>query len=151
MARFIPTLVMVCIAAFAGQRIHAAPINMTEPAVTKVDSLQCNVARATIITDLNEFGVLLQKIDTSNDTVASAVSDAQGGLKTTGDAITSILQALIAGEAPPAEGRDKTSEGLGVMLQALTGLNSTEPAVSDALSKLNDAIAAGNEVVAVCK
>ncbi|EEB92335.1 hypothetical protein MPER_09174 [Moniliophthora perniciosa FA553] len=151
MARFISTLVIVCITAFAGQTVHAAPVNMTQPAVTKVDSLQCNIARATIITDLNEFGVLLQKIDTSDDTVASAVSDAQNGLRTAGDAITSILQALLAGEAPPADGRDKTGEGLGVMLQALTGLNSTEPAVSDALSKLNDAIAAGDEVVAVCK
>ncbi|KAK7024439.1 hypothetical protein VNI00_016290 [Paramarasmius palmivorus] len=172
MVRFTFTLVNVLAAVglFAGQGINAAPVMTNNGAIdlsknasassssgknatvtTKVDSLQCNIARATIITDLNELGLLLQDIDTSNETVATAVSQAQGGLKTSGDAITDILKALIGGEGPPAEGRQKTDAGLGVMLQALTGLNSTEPAVVTALNKLNDAIAAGSEVVTVCR
>uniref|UniRef100_A0A0W0FQD1 Uncharacterized protein n=1 Tax=Moniliophthora roreri TaxID=221103 RepID=A0A0W0FQD1_MONRR len=103
---------------------------------TSVDSLQCNIARATIITDLNEFSILLQKIDTSNETVALAVSDARDGLKTAGD----------------CDHVDSTGFNCRRRYRGhVASFDSTEPAASDALSKLNDAAAAAAEVGAVCR
>ncbi|ESK82140.1 hypothetical protein Moror_3475 [Moniliophthora roreri MCA 2997] len=136
-------LITTCIAisSFIGQGIHATPVNNPEvitfaapsstaaatatpsSSITKIDSLQCNITQATIITDLSELGVLLQKVDISNATVAAAVTKTQGSLKTSRDAIMSILSTLIVSEVPPADGRAKTDEGLGIMLEALTGLN----------------------------
>ncbi|ESK80964.1 hypothetical protein Moror_13458 [Moniliophthora roreri MCA 2997] len=109
---------------------------MTQPAVTSVDSLQCNIARATIITDLNEFSILLQKIDTSNETVALAVSDARDGLKTAGD----------------CDHVDSTGFNCRRRYRShVASFDSTEPAASDALSKLDDAAAAAAEVGGVCR
>ncbi|KAK1219799.1 hypothetical protein PQX77_017463 [Marasmius sp. AFHP31] len=117
----------------------------------KTTSLQCNIARAVIITDLQDTAVLLEKIDTSNSTVAKAVSDAKEGVKTAGVAIQGILTALIAGETPPADGRNQTDKGLGIMLTSIKGLESDDEDVKTTLLKIEDTIAAGDEVVATCR
>ncbi|KAG7096273.1 hypothetical protein E1B28_003721 [Marasmius oreades] len=124
----------------------------TNSTAIKTDSLQCNIARAVIITDLGETNALLQQIDTSNSqTLATAVSRAREGVQTAGEGIKGILTALISGTTPPADGRKVVDQGLGTTLQALTGLNSTDTGVTNALNKLKDAIAAGDEVVATCR
>ncbi|KAF9256582.1 hypothetical protein L218DRAFT_1007238 [Marasmius fiardii PR-910] len=124
----------------------------TTNTTVKTDSLQCNIARAVIITDLDETFALVQQIDTSKDkNFADAVTRATEGLKTAGTGIKAILTALISGETPPADGRSSVGKGMGDTLEALSGLNSTDTGVTNALNKIKDAIAAGNEVVATCR
>ncbi|KAL0564225.1 hypothetical protein V5O48_017828 [Marasmius crinis-equi] len=119
----------------------------------KTTSLQCNIARAVIITDLQDTAVLLSQINTTDATVAKAIDDAKKGVQTAGEGIKNILTALISGETPPAgaDGRGEVDKGLGIIKTALTGLNSTETDIKTALEKLEDTIAAGDEVVATCR
>ncbi|KAJ8076167.1 hypothetical protein PM082_022152 [Marasmius tenuissimus] len=82
---------------------------------------------------------------------AKAVSEAKEGVKTAGVAIQGILTALIAGETPPADGRNQTDKGLGIMLTSIKGLGSDDEDVKTTLLKIEDTIAAGDEVVATCR
>ncbi|KAL0564028.1 hypothetical protein V5O48_018028, partial [Marasmius crinis-equi] len=134
-----------------GTVIQISDDGSDQPLEVKPTSLQCNIARAVIITDLQDTALLLEKINISNDTVAKAVDDAKEGVKTAGEGIKNILTALISGETPPADGRTQVDKGLGIMRTALTGLNSTETDIKTTLEKVEDTIAAGNEVVATCR
>ncbi|KAL0564224.1 hypothetical protein V5O48_017827 [Marasmius crinis-equi] len=100
----------------------------------KTISPQCNIARAVIITDLQDAVFLLENINTSDDAVAKAVNDAKHGVQTAGEGIKNILTALISG-------RTQVDKGLGIIRTALSGLNSTETDIE----KIEDNIAAGNE------
>ncbi|KAJ3868103.1 MAG: hypothetical protein NXY57DRAFT_958873 [Lentinula lateritia] len=144
MARIIFAALFVLLAVFI-LLVDAAPLKSRQ-----IGDIQCNVARLQIVSDLAETGNLLSKINGNDAATTSAVSTAQSGLSSAGDGIKTIAAALIEGQTAPADARDQTADGLQTALTALSGLNSTDPAVASTLSKLNEAISAGQSVVSDC-
>ncbi|KAJ3852828.1 hypothetical protein EV368DRAFT_82142 [Lentinula lateritia] len=144
MARIISAALFILLAVFI-LLADAAPLKSRQ-----IGDIQCNVARLQIVSDLAETGNLLNKITGNDAATTSAVSTAQSGLSTAGDGIKTIAAALIGGQTAPADARNQTADGLQTALTALSGLNSTDPAVASTLSKLNEAISAGQSVVSDC-
>ncbi|THU78096.1 hypothetical protein K435DRAFT_973671 [Dendrothele bispora CBS 962.96] len=145
MARFLFTILSFALALLTIS-VEAAPLQARQ-----VGGIACNVARLQIVTDLAQTNKLLGQVDTTDPATADAVSTAQSGLDSASDGIKTIAGALITGQTAPADARDQVGTGLNDALTALTGLNSADPAVSDTVSKLNQAIDAGNQVVSTCK
>ncbi|KAF8899442.1 hypothetical protein BD779DRAFT_1638505, partial [Infundibulicybe gibba] len=120
----------------------------------QASAAQCSIARLSIVTGLADTTATVNNISTSDPAVASAVSTAQGGLSAALTAIDTIVQALQAGVAPPADARDQVGTGLGEALAALNSINSTDAgitaAVANAQTQLNDTITAGQQVVDDC-
>ncbi|KIK55776.1 hypothetical protein GYMLUDRAFT_175090 [Collybiopsis luxurians FD-317 M1] len=144
MARIIFTALSVLLALFVFLA-DAAPLKSRQ-----IGDLQCNAARLKIVSDLAQTNGLLDKVSTADPATASAVTTAKSGLTSAGDGIKTIAAALLTGQQAPADARNQTAAGLETASTALNGLNSTDPAVSNTISKLNEAISAGNSVVADC-
>ncbi|KAF5374297.1 hypothetical protein D9758_004589 [Tetrapyrgos nigripes] len=145
MARFIFTFLSFALALLAF-KAEAAPLQARQ-----IGDLQCNIARLQTVSALGQAQNLLGKIDTTDPNVASAVSTASDGLNSAQAGIKTIGGAIVSGQTAPADARDQVGTGLTDALTALDGLDSTDPAVSDTVSKVNDAISAGQSVVADCK
>lgn len=134
----------------------------------QLGSIQCNIARVRIVGALGDAGDAISNIQ---DPATSAAASA--GLDQANGGISQIASAIVAGEAPPAEGRSEVEAGLKAMGTALTAgdryvslkalgnlsrpifnlltpHDSTDAAVGDAQSALADATAAGQDVVAQC-
>ncbi|KAJ3773602.1 hypothetical protein FB446DRAFT_787644 [Lentinula raphanica] len=142
MARIITAILSVIMALLL---VDAAPLFSRQ-----IGDVQCNVARLAIVSDLAQTNSLLSKITGTDAATTSAVSTAKSGLSSAGDGIKTIAAALIQGQAAPADARNQTGEGLQTALTALSGLNATDPAVASTISKLNEAISAGQSVVSDC-
>ncbi|KAK7435052.1 hypothetical protein VKT23_019860 [Stygiomarasmius scandens] len=145
MVFFLSTAVSLALA-FCLITARAAPLETRQ-----IGGIDCNIARFQIITDVVQTSSLLGKIDVSDPTTADAVSTAQSGVDSASDGIKTILGALFSGQAAPASARDQVGTGLNDALTAMTGLNSTDSAVSDTISKIEEALAAGDKVVETCK
>jgi len=144
MARIIFTALSVLLAVFI-LLVDAAPLRSRQ-----IGDLQCNVARLQIVSDLAQTNSLLSQINGNDTATTSAVATAQGGLTSAGDGIKTIAAAILTGQSAPADARNQTAAGLQTALTALTGLDSTDTSVTSTISKLNEAITAGNSVVADC-
>ncbi|KAJ4467878.1 hypothetical protein J3R30DRAFT_3562682 [Lentinula aciculospora] len=144
MARIIFAILYVLMAVFI-LLVDAVPLKFRQ-----IGDIQCNVARLKIVSDLAQTGNLLNKINGTDTATTSAISTAQSGLSSAGDGIKTIAAALVQGQTAPADARNQTAEGLQTALTALSGLNSTDPNVASTLSKLNEAISAGQSVVSDC-
>ncbi|PVH96095.1 hypothetical protein DM02DRAFT_535952, partial [Periconia macrospinosa] len=107
--------------------------------------LGCNVARLQIVRALGQTGN-----DISGIQDASVKQSAQAGVDQANDGIGQIAQALLAGEAPPQDGRDITEAGLTAASSALAAGDASDPAVASAQGSIADAISAGKDVVAKC-
>ncbi|KAF2738916.1 hypothetical protein EJ04DRAFT_573371 [Polyplosphaeria fusca] len=105
----------------------------------------CNIARLQIVSALRQTGNSVA--DIQDQTVAQ---EAQAGLDQASDGISQIAQAIIAGEAPPQDGRDLTEAGLAATTQALAGGDTSDPAVVAAQQSIQQAAEAGADVVAEC-
>ncbi|KAI0012344.1 hypothetical protein F4779DRAFT_614796 [Xylariaceae sp. FL0662B] len=111
----------------------------------KLGGIQCNAARFRIV------GALGDTEDAVGQIQDTAVQDAAStGLQQAQDGIGQIAQAIIAGEEPPQEGRDQVEAGLGATGDALAGGDANDTAVADAQASLDDAVKAGQDVVANC-
>ncbi|KAJ3991675.1 hypothetical protein F5050DRAFT_1812286 [Lentinula boryana] len=144
MARIISAALSILLAVFI-LLVDAAPLKSRQ-----IGDVQCNVARLQIVSDLAQTGNLLSKVTGTDAATTSAVATAQSGLTSAGDGIKTIAAALLQGQTAPADARNQTGEGLETALTALSGLNSTDPAVASTISKLNEAISAGQSVVSDC-
>ncbi|KAL0580211.1 hypothetical protein V5O48_001804 [Marasmius crinis-equi] len=144
--RFAVTLVSVLLAASASLAAPAASLESRQ-----IGNLACNVARFKIVTDLVKTGNTLKKVDTTDPTVADAVTTAQGGLKSAGDGIKAIAAALVTGQAAPADARDQVGAGLQTAADSLTALQSDDTNVQDTLTQLQAAADAGSDVLTNCK
>ncbi|KAK7053791.1 hypothetical protein R3P38DRAFT_2852171 [Favolaschia claudopus] len=141
MARFSSIL----LALFVASAAVAAPVQQRA-----LGSLQCNIDRLKIVTNLALTGAAVGKIDTTAADAATAVTTAQAGLKSAGDGIKTIALSLVTGSAPPAEARDQVKQGLLDAQTALSGLDNTDSKVANAQAKLASAISNGDDVVADC-
>ncbi|KAK5051038.1 hypothetical protein LTR84_003597 [Exophiala bonariae] len=75
---------------------------------------------------------------------------ATAGVNQANSGIRQIASAIIAGEAPPQEGREITEAGLTAAGQALAAGDTSDQAVVEAQESLDDAVASGQDVVANC-
>ncbi|EIN14692.1 hypothetical protein PUNSTDRAFT_140920 [Punctularia strigosozonata HHB-11173 SS5] len=152
--------VFVLFAAAATFGVNAAPLE-----VRQIGNLECNINRFQIVTDLSSAKTAVGKLGAaapiaSNTTAAAAVQAVTDGISGAQGAIGVIGKALLKLQAAPAEARDQVQ---GNLTSAQNALDSITPAsvssndtstlglLSDAQSKLNDAITAGLNVVANCK
>lgn len=108
-------------------------------------TVSCNVARLDIVKSLADT-----KNAVTNITDPAIKQAAQDGLKQADDGIATIAKAIVAGQAPPAAGRDTVAAGLAATGNALMGAASNETAIVDAMSSLADSVKAGQDVVANC-
>ncbi|KAH6988349.1 hypothetical protein EDB80DRAFT_689931 [Ilyonectria destructans] len=139
-SRFILATLLASVASVT----QAAAINPRQ-LLGQLGSIQCNIARVRIVGALGDAGDAISNIQ---DPATSAAASA--GLDQANAGISQIASAIVAGEAPPAEGRSEVEAGLQAMGTALTAGDSTDAAVGDAQSALADATAAGQDVVAQC-
>lgn len=126
-------------------------------------SAACNIARLQIVKAISDTKSAVADIqDTTVATAAAAgVKQAQGG-------VAQVAKSIFSGAAPSQAGRNAVEAGLNATSSALAGgdtsvppnpcllysvvnqPNRTDPAVADAQTSLQDAIAAGQAVVANC-
>ena len=76
--------------------------------------IACNIARLRIVRALGDTSDNIAGIQD-----ASVQQTAQAGVDQANEGISQIAQAIFAGEAPPAEGRDITEAGLTAASSAL--------------------------------
>ncbi|PBL01710.1 hypothetical protein ARMGADRAFT_953778 [Armillaria gallica] len=145
MARFFITLLSAALMAYFFQ-VEAAPLHSRQ-----IGDISCNVARLKTVSSLAATKSAVKKIDTSNSTAtATAVTDAQTGLDSASSGIKTIAASLLTGQTAPADARDQVKNGLLAAQTALNGITTGDTATTDALTKLNDTISAGSDVVANC-
>ncbi|KAH9889699.1 hypothetical protein F4778DRAFT_753740 [Xylariomycetidae sp. FL2044] len=132
----IKTLIIVGAAVASARSIHPRQIQ---------GSAECNAARARIVSALGDTKDSVGQIQdaTVQDAASTGLNQAQAG-------ILQIGKALIAGDAPPQDGRDQVDTGLAAAGDALAGGDTTDPAVADAQESLDEAVQAGQDVVANC-
>ncbi|WQF84009.1 hypothetical protein CDEST_09023 [Colletotrichum destructivum] len=112
----------------------------------QIGDVDCNVARLQIV----------DAISSAQDTVggikdATVKDAAAGGLNQASDAIGNIGVALISGQKAAAEDRTSVKTGLNATGTALQGGDQTDDAVKKAQGFLQKAVAAGKDVVSLCK
>ncbi|KAG6855469.1 hypothetical protein H0H87_002366 [Tephrocybe sp. NHM501043] len=117
----------------------------------------CNVARFKTVTGLAAASAAVKKVSAAaaNDAAAAdGATAATTGLNGAKAGIAKIAASLLAGQTAPADARTQTADGLNAAMDALNGINSTDPtvaeAVSNAATKVEATIASGNDVVAQC-
>ncbi|KAJ7849225.1 hypothetical protein B0H14DRAFT_3452597 [Mycena olivaceomarginata] len=146
MVRMISVYFTLFLAAFAA----TAPLQARQ-----VGNAQCQTDRKNIVLSLLLTTSAVGKIDTTGPATATAVEAAEAGLQSAAAGIMAIGAALQSGENAPSEDRDQVSAGLTAAQNALTGsmseCKSVNATVTNALNKLDKAIAAGKAVVADCK
>ncbi|KEZ38992.1 hypothetical protein SAPIO_CDS10353 [Scedosporium apiospermum] len=105
----------------------------------------CTAARVRILGALNDADTAIEQIQdpATQASAAAALEQAQGGVQ-------EIAQAILAGQTPPASGRSEVEAGLTALGQSLSSANSADSAVLEAQEALDDAVAAGQDVVARC-
>ncbi|KAI5920090.1 hypothetical protein F4810DRAFT_723816 [Camillea tinctor] len=140
---------------YTGRALITLLLAMSATAVTSasidrrqlLDGIKCNVARLRIVGALGQTKSAVGDIKdpTVQDAATTGLDQAQGG-------IAQIAKAIFAGETPPQDGRDQVEAGLTAIGDALKGAgsNSTDTAIADAQSSLDDAVKAGQDVVANC-
>lgn len=148
MARW--TFALLALSAAVGQfAVQAAPLG----------SLKCNLARLKVVNNLKAASKLVDSmaddtVDSQDADVHTAVTDAQNGLDDATTAVQGIADALKAKQAPPNELRDQALAGLNAAKTALAQFassNSTDSkSVTKAQKKVDDALAAGQQVVDSC-
>ncbi|KAI7786741.1 hypothetical protein LA080_002852 [Diaporthe eres] len=109
------------------------------------DQAACDQGRAGVVNGLKAINTSSAQIQDA--TVKQAV---QAGLQQSAGGVQQIGQAIKAGQAPPAAGRDQVQAGFEAMNAAIIGANAADPAVASTQSSLNAAIAAGVQVVQNC-
>ncbi|PBK72187.1 hypothetical protein ARMSODRAFT_746672 [Armillaria solidipes] len=145
MARFFITFLSVALMACFFQ-VGAAPLHSRQ-----IGDIACNAARLKTVSSLAATKSAVGKIDTSNSTAAAtAVTDAQTGLDSASAGIKTIAASLLTGKTAPADARDQVGSGLLAAQTALNGITTGDAATTQALTKLNDTISAGKDVVADC-
>lgn len=144
MARFFITLLTAALMAYFFQ-VEAAPLHSRQ-----IGDVACNVARLKTVSSLAATKSAVQKIDTSANGTATAVTDAQTGLDSASSGIKTIAASLLTGQTAPADARDQVQNGLLAAQTALNGITTGDAATATAQSKLNDTISAGSDVVANC-
>ncbi|KAL1882173.1 hypothetical protein Daus18300_000658 [Diaporthe australafricana] len=105
----------------------------------------CDQGRAGVVNALKEINTSSAQIQDA--TVKQAV---QSGLQQSAGGVQQIGQAIKAGQAPPAAGRDEVQAGFEAMNAAIISANAADPAVASTQTSLNAAIAAGVQVVQTC-
>jgi hypothetical protein len=148
MARW--TFALLALSAAAGQfAVQAAPAG----------SLKCNLARLKVVNNLKAASKLVDQmvddtVDAQDADVHTAITDAQTGLDDATTAVQGIADALKAKQAPPNELRDQALAGLNAAKTALTQFASSDStdskSVTKAQKKIDDALAAGQQVVDSC-
>ncbi|KAI0127753.1 hypothetical protein BJ170DRAFT_626645 [Xylariales sp. AK1849] len=105
----------------------------------------CNSARLQIVKALGDTKSAVADIaDPAVQTAAAAgVKQAQSG-------VADVAKSLFTGAAPSATGRDTVAAGLNATASALAGADTSDSAVTDAQTSLQDAVTAGDAVVANC-
>ncbi|KAG6845587.1 hypothetical protein H0H87_007266 [Tephrocybe sp. NHM501043] len=134
MAPFAKLFIVLSISAFQLD-VYAAPL---AGRASLGNFIQCNVARVKTVKALAASTAAVKKIspDASDNATTSA--------------------ALITGQAPPADARDQVGQGLNAAQTALSGITLCQdgPAVtsqvSNAQKKVEQTIAAGQQVVGTC-
>ncbi|KAK7428820.1 hypothetical protein QQZ08_004590 [Neonectria magnoliae] len=136
--------ILVTLLASVATVTQAAPLEPRQ-LLGQLGGIQCNLARVRIVGALGDAG---DAIDNIQDQATSAAASA--GLDQANAGISQIASALIAGEAPPDEGRTEVEAGLQAIGAALDSGDSSDAAVGEAQNALTDATAAGQDVVAQC-
>jgi hypothetical protein len=121
----------------------------------QIGNLACNIARVKTVAGLAATSAALKGVPTASDaTVATAVTTAKDGLQSASAGIKTIAGALLTGQSAPAAARDDVAAGLTQAQTALQGISATDAATSkavgNALSKLQNTIDAGQDVVTKC-
>uniref|UniRef100_A0A8H7XSM8 Uncharacterized protein n=1 Tax=Psilocybe cubensis TaxID=181762 RepID=A0A8H7XSM8_PSICU len=120
----------------------------------------CNIDRLETVVGLQKSADLIQKAinaTNSNDTaVISQLQTAASGIQSADAGVATILQALVSGQAPPADARQQVGDGLNSAAAALVVAfgnatsNAEAAAIASAESAVIGALAAGIRVVEDC-
>jgi len=123
----------------------------------QIGGIKCNVARLQTVSNLAASSNAVKKVATaaaSDATTADAAQTAQTGLTGAKGGIATIAKSLLTGQAAPAAARTQVLDGLNAAKTALSGITSTDPAVTSAVtaaqSKIDATLTAGGKVVDNC-
>ena len=105
----------------------------------------CNIARLRTVAGLTATTAAVAGINDSG-AGATALADAKAGLADARAGIGSIAKALVAGQAPPQDGRDQTEAGLTAAKTALGQVAGN----GGAMRALDRTIAAAQDVIEKC-
>jgi len=137
-------------------RINATGSNGSQER-RQIGGIKCNIARVQVVGGLAASSKAVNNVATASaaDAVtAGAAQTAQDGLTSAKQAIAVIAKNLITGQASPPDARTQVVDGLNTAKTALAGVNSTDPAVTSAITaaqgKIDATLTAGSKVVAAC-
>ncbi|PAV20190.1 hypothetical protein PNOK_0512400 [Pyrrhoderma noxium] len=143
---------------FCSLSVFSVPLVNAELSRRQIGDLQCNLDRLFIISSVSQTVSNVKKLASagaSDPAVTNATTTALGGLDSAQQGIDTILQALFQGQTAPADSRNQVGLGLQTAQDSLNSINSTDTAVtsalSDAQSTLHNAELAADAVVANCK
>ncbi|KAK9780545.1 hypothetical protein AB5N19_03869 [Seiridium cardinale] len=134
-----PQLFIATLLAVSATLAGAASIESRQSAIS------CNVARLQIVKAIGDTNKAVGDIQdpTVQTAAAAGVKQAQGG-------VADVAKSIFSGAAPSADGRNAVEAGLNATSTALAGGDATDPAIATAQTSLQDAIAAGQDVLANC-
>ncbi|KAJ3574361.1 hypothetical protein NP233_g1834 [Leucocoprinus birnbaumii] len=135
---------------YASSSVSAAPLETRQ-----LGGVACNVARLKTVAGLRQTTTAVNKLASSSDPAAAdAATTAQSALQDASDGIKTIAKSLLTGQQAPAAARNQVAQGLEAAQAALSNVTSTDSTttsqVSDALTKLQNTISAGEDVVSQC-
>ncbi|KAK6074024.1 hypothetical protein SCUP515_06689 [Seiridium cupressi] len=134
---YFPQLFVATLLAVSATLAGAASIGSRQSAIS------CNVARLQIVKAIGDTNKAVGDIQdpTVQTAAAAGVKQAQGG-------VADVAKSIFSGAAPSADGRNAVEAGLNATSAALAGGDATDPALATAQTSLQDAIAAGQDVLA---
>ncbi|KAH6661166.1 hypothetical protein BKA67DRAFT_668109 [Truncatella angustata] len=108
-------------------------------------SVACNIARLQIVKAISDTKKAVADIQDPavQDAATAGIQQAQSG-------VAQVAQSIFTGAATSAAGRDGVEAGLNATSTALAGGDTTDTAVANAQTSLEDAITAGQDVLANC-
>jgi len=116
---------------------------------------ECNIARGQVIDGLALAGTdITALLAEANVEAAALLGDGLVGVDNAQAGVNTIIHALVAGDAPPAEARDEVDAGLTEAVTAVTAAAAADPAIAEQtdaiLAGLADTGSAGSDVLALC-
>jgi len=142
--------------AAAGDHEAALQADLDAAAVLELPgSEECNIARTQVVDGLaSADSAITALIGEANAEAATLLEDAKAGVDTAQAGVDTIVDTLLAGDAPPVEARDQVSLGLDAAFVAVSESAAADPAIAEQAQSILDGIlttgAAGNDVVALC-
>ncbi|PIL35028.1 hypothetical protein GSI_02815 [Ganoderma sinense ZZ0214-1] len=155
---FRPVVFFFAVVAFASSLVCAAPV--AEIATRQIGDIQCNINRLSFVGDIAGLQITLktlsaQTADDRDPTASAGIQSVTNNISAVQSALGTIAEAILTGQAVPAEARVQVESNLAAAQSTLAEITSADPAVTanlqNAKTQMQNVDLVGSGILVNCK